>query len=141
MRACIAIPESPQYISSMIVGLGMDLVEVPRLRAFQARWGQRGLERLFSTGELAYCLDQPDPGPSLAARFAAKEAFFKAVGMGWGRGGDWREVQVRRGVLGAPELQWGGRAARAVEAVGAATCHITMTHSRSTAAAVVVLES
>lgn len=124
----------------MIVGLGMDLVEVPRLRAFRARWGSRGLERLFSAGELAYCLDQPDPGPSLAARFAAKEAFFKAVGTGWGRGGDWREVQVRRGALGAPELRWDGRAARAVEAVGAARCHVTMTHSRSTAAAVVILE-
>lgn len=124
----------------MIVGLGMDLVEVPRMRAFHARWGERGLERLFSPGELTYCLAQQDPGPSLAARFAAKEAFFKAVATGWGRGGDWREVEVRRGALGSPELVWEGRAVRAVDAVGAARCHVTLTHSRATAAAVVVLE-
>lgn len=118
----------------------MDLVEIPRLRAFHARWGERGLARLFSANELRYCLGQPDPAPSLAARFAAKEAFFKAVGLGWGTGGDWREVEVRRGPRGAPELHWSGRAARAVEAVGARASHLTLSHSRSAAGAVLILE-
>lgn len=125
----------------MIVGLGMDLVEIPRLRAFHSRWGERGLGRIFSARELSYCLGQPDPAPSLAARFAAKEAFFKAVGQGWGRGGDWSEVEVLRGARGAPELRWSGRAARAVEAVGGRRSHLSLTHSRLTAGAVLILEA
>lgn len=125
----------------MIVGLGIDLVEIPRLRAFHSRWGERGLGRIFSDRELSYCLRQPDPGPSLAARLAAKEAFFKAVGQGWGRGGDWREVEVLKGPRGAPELRWSGRAARAVEAVGGRQGHLSLTHSRLTAGAVLILEA
>ncbi len=136
----MAIPRSGQYIPDMILGLGMDLVEVGRIRAFHARWGERGLQRLFSPDELEYCLRQADPVPSLAARFAAKEAFFKAVGAGWGRGGDWREVEVTRTTLGAPGLRWTGRAARAAAAVGAVRGHLTLSHSRATAGAVVVLE-
>lgn len=119
----------------------MDLVEIPRIRSFHARWGAEGLRRLFSADELEYCLRQVDPGPSLAARFAAKEAFFKAVRMGWGRGGDWREVRVLRGARGAPELACEGRAAEAVASVGATLAHLTLTHARGTAGAVVVLES
>lgn len=125
----------------MIVGLGMDLVEIPRIRTFHERWGDRGLRRLFSADELEYCLAQGDAAPSLAARFAAKEAFFKAVRKGWGRGGDWREVRVLRGKLGAPELAWEGRAAAAVASVAATRAHLTLTHARGTAGAVVVLES
>ena len=125
----------------MIVGLGMDLVEIPRIRSFHARWGERGLRRLFASDELAYCMAQQDPTPSLAARFAAKEAFFKAVATGWGRGGDWREVRVLRDAAGAPELAWTGRAAEAVEKVGAGRGHLTLTHTGETAGAVVVLES
>ncbi len=125
----------------MIVGLGMDLVEIARLRAFHDRWGEAGLRRIFTADEIAYCLRQTDPAPSLAARFAAKEAFFKAVGQGWGRGGDWREVEVRRDPGGAPELRWSGRAERAADALGGRRCHLTLTHSRSTAAAVLILEA
>lgn len=119
----------------------MDLVEIPRIRAFHGRWGERGLGRLFSADELEYCLGHVDPAPSLAARFAAKEAFFKAVGLGWGPGGDWREVRVLRTERGAPELVWRGRAASAVLSVGAERSHLTLTHARGTAGAVVVLES
>lgn len=122
----------------MIVGLGMDLIEIARMRAFHARWGEPGLQRIFSPAELTYCLGQADPAPSLAARFAAKEAFFKAVGVGWGRGGDWRDVEVARGAHGAPQLRWSGRAARAAQ--GVRTAHLTLTHARSTAGAVVILE-
>lgn len=117
----------------------MDLIEISRIREFHARWGEPGLHRIFTSGELAYCLDKVDAAPSLAARFAAKEAFFKAVGLGWGRGGDWRDVEVVRGPRGAPELRWSGRAARA--AADVRTSHLTLTHARSVAGAVVVLEA
>ena len=126
----------------MIVGLGMDLVDIPRIRAFHERWGQRGLDRLFSAAEVRYCLGQGDPGASLAARFAAKEAFFKAVGTGWGLGGDWREVEVTRADRRAPpELRVSGRAQRILRDLGAGRLHLTLTHARAVAGAVVVLES
>jgi holo-[acyl-carrier protein] synthase len=126
--------------SVMIVGLGMDLVEIGRIRAYRERWGERGLTRLFSAGELDYCLGQADAASSLAARFAAKEAFFKAVGTGVGRGGEWAEVRVVRGE-GAPRLELTGRAAETAEALGATRYHLTLTHSRAVAGAVVILES
>ncbi|MFW5950544.1 MAG: holo-ACP synthase [Gemmatimonadota bacterium] len=124
----------------MIVGVGIDLVEIGRLRSFRARWGGRGLERLFTAAELEYCLGQADPAPSLAVRFAAKEAFFKAVGTGWGRGGGWRDVEVVRPGGGPPQLRLIGPARRALVAVRASRVHVTLTHARSTAAAVVVVE-
>lgn len=122
----------------MIAGLGMDLIEIARIRAFHARWGEAGLRRIFTSDELAYCLDRADAAPSLAARFAAKEAFFKAVGLGWGRGGDWRDVEVVRGPQGAPALHWSGRASAGAQNVR--TSHLTLTHARSVAGAIVVLE-
>lgn len=124
----------------MIVGMGLDLVSVERIRGFHARRGTRGLARLFTDAEAAYCLRQPDPAPSLAARFAAKEAFFKAVGLGWGTGGDWREVEVCRGARGEPSLDVRGRAAAAARARHATTFHVSLTHTDDVAAAVVMLE-
>ncbi len=123
----------------MIVGLGLDLVEIGRIRAYRERWGRRGLVRLFGEAELEYCLRQADAAPSLAARFAAKEAFFKAVGTGWGPGGDWSDVQVVR-EDGPPRLELRGRAADTARERGAARSHVTLTHTASTAAAVVILE-
>lgn len=124
----------------MIAGIGLDLVAVDRMRAFHDRWGERGLRRVFTVDELGYCLTHSDPAPSLAARFAAKEAFFKAVGTGWGVGGALAEVEVRRGPSGDPELAIAGRAAESVARIGGGRIHVTLTHSARTAAAVVILE-
>lgn len=129
------------YIPRMIVGTGFDLIEIDRIRGFRARRGERGLRRLFSPSELDYCLRLVDPVPSLAARFAAKEAFFKAVGLGWGPGGDWGEVEVSRDGRGAPGLSLRGRAARAAEARGASRFHLSLSHTSAMAGACVVLES
>lgn len=136
----VARGEGPRYIPAMIVGLGMDLVEIGRIRAYRERWGRRGLVRLFGEAELEYCLGQADAAASLAARFAAKEAFFKAVGTGWGRGGDWSDVQVLR-EAGPPRLELSGRAAGIAREVGAAHSHLTLTHTATMAAAMVVLET
>lgn len=118
----------------------MDLVAIERIRGFRERRGDRGLERLFTEGELGYCLSLMDPAPSLAARFAAKEAFFKAVGLGWGRGGDWREVEVCRAGHGEPSLDVRGRAAEAAQERRAKRLHLTLTHTADVAGAFVVLE-
>ncbi|MDX1674914.1 MAG: holo-ACP synthase [Longimicrobiales bacterium] len=124
----------------MIAGIGLDLVRVDRMRRFHQRWGQRGLARVFTARELDYCLGHVDPASSLAARFAAKEAFFKAVGTGWGVGGALVEVEVRRGATGDPDLAVRGRAAETLARNGARHVHVTLTHTADTAAAVVILE-
>jgi holo-[acyl-carrier protein] synthase len=125
----------------MILGIGIDIISVDRIRTFTNRHGDRGRRRLFTPGELADCLGRADPAESLAARFAAKEAFFKAVRAGWGAGGDWTEVEVVRGARGAPSLALRGRAAEAVRTAGATRTHLSLTHAGGIAAAVVVLES
>jgi holo-[acyl-carrier protein] synthase len=124
----------------MIVGIGTDLVDIPRIAAFADRWGDGGLRRIFSEAELAYCLALSDPAPSLAARFAAKEAFFKAVGTGFGVGGDWREVEVLRDPRGAPSLRIRGRAEKGARDAGVRSMHLSLSHTDETAGAVVVLE-
>lgn len=124
----------------MILGTGLDLVSIERIRRFRERHGERGLRRLFTDDEIAYCTAQVDPAPSLAARFAAKEAFFKAVGIGFGVGGDWREVEVLRNERGAPSLRVSGRAEASARAAGVRAMHLSLTHTEDTAGAVVLLE-
>lgn len=124
----------------MIAGIGLDLVSIDRMRVFQQRWGDRGLERIFTARELDYCRGHADPAPSLAARFAAKEAFFKAAGTGWGVGGALADVEVRRRSTGDPDLTITGRAAETLARTGADHVHVTLTHTADTAAAVVILE-
>jgi holo-[acyl-carrier protein] synthase len=124
----------------VITGIGLDLVDVARMRRFLDSTGERGLQRVFTSHERDYCARQTDPAPSLAVRFAAKEAFFKALGTGWGEGGALAEVEVRRGPTGDPELHVTGRAAETYAASGGAHVHVTLTHTRTTAAAVVILE-
>lgn len=125
----------------MIIGTGLDLVELDRFRVFHERWQRRGLDRLFTAGELDDCLDRADALPSLAARFAAKEAFFKALGTGYGRGGAWTDVEVVRDDLGAPSLRLHGRAAACAAERHVSRSHLTLTHTHRSAGAVVILES
>lgn len=125
----------------MIIGTGLDLVELDRFAAFRERWQRRGLERLFTDGEIADCLGRAGALASLAARFAAKEAFFKALGTGYGRGGAWTDVEVVRDGLGAPSLRIHGKAAACAAERGVVRSHLTLTHTHRSAAAQVVLES
>lgn len=124
----------------MIIGIGIDLVDLRRFAAFRTRWQGRGLDRLFTAGELEDCMARVDPVPSLAARFAAKEAFFKALGTGFGRGGAWTDVEVRRAATGAPTLSLSGRARLLARRRGVTRVHVSLTHSASAAGAQVVLE-
>ncbi|HEY0306165.1 MAG TPA: holo-ACP synthase, partial [Longimicrobiales bacterium] len=95
----------------MVLGTGIDLVSIPRFEEFRQRHGERGLHRLFTAGELAYCLGRANATASLAVRFAAKEAFFKALGTGMGSAGGWQDVEVIRLASGRPRLMLHGRAA------------------------------
>jgi holo-[acyl-carrier protein] synthase len=124
----------------MIVGVGMDLVQVRRVDALLERKGERALARLFTAAEAARCRGGRSPRESFAARFAAKEAFFKALGTGWGRGGAWTEVEVVSAPSGAPTIRLHGAAAAAARAAGVARVHVSLTHTDELAAAYVVLE-
>ena len=125
----------------MIVGLGIDLVRTPRLWAVLERKGGRALALLFTPAEAERCAASRHPPESFAARFAAKEAFFKALGTGWGVGGAWTEVEVVSAASGAPSLRLSCRAAELAAARGAIRIHLSVTHADDTAAAVVVLEA
>ncbi|MBI4545598.1 MAG: holo-ACP synthase [Gemmatimonadetes bacterium] len=124
----------------MLIGAGIDLVSIPRFVEFWTRRQERGLRRLFTAGELDYCFGLARPAASLAARFAAKEAFFKALGTGYGRGGAWTEVEVRRVGAGRPVLELHGRAARLARDQGVRHVHLSLSHTAELATAQVLLE-
>jgi holo-[acyl-carrier protein] synthase len=124
----------------MIVGIGVDLASVSRVDGLLARRGDRALARLFTPAEARRCRERRHPPESFAARFAAKEAFFKALGTGWGRGGAWTEVEVVSAHSGAPSIRLSGTAAALAERRGVRSIHLSLTHTGDTAAAFVVLE-
>ena len=121
-----------------IIGLGFDATDIPRVRDVFARHGERFLRRVYTDEEIAYCTRQRDPVPSLAARFAAKEAAMKALGTGHSRGVLWKDIEVfRHG--GPPQLRLTGGAARRFEALGARRSLLTLTHAQTLAMAQVLL--
>src|SRR6266852_880112 len=103
---------------SRVLGVGVDLTQMPRLRRVVARWDERFLQRVFTEQEIAYCRRRRDPIPHLAARFAAKEATLKALGTGLRLGINWRELEVRRERGQAPVLVLSGRSREIVRARG-----------------------
>lgn len=118
-----------------VLGVGIDLIEIDRIAAALER-RPRFAERCFTDAEASYCAGKASPPQHYAARFAAKEAVGKALGIGMTR---WREVEVVRG-RGAPTIQLHGRyAARAAE-LGVTDISVSLTHSRGVAAAVAVVE-
>ncbi|HEX5580519.1 MAG TPA: holo-ACP synthase [Gemmatimonadaceae bacterium] len=124
----------------MIVALGMDLVEIDRVRALVERHGARARERLFTPAEIAYAERRADPVPHLAARFAAKEAAFKALaGTPEARRIGWRDLEVVNEADGRPTLHLHGPAAERARAMGVTVALVTLTHTHATAAATVIL--
>ncbi|NOY12482.1 MAG: holo-ACP synthase [Deltaproteobacteria bacterium] len=123
-----------------IVGIGTDLARIERFRRFLEP-DNRVLSRVFSAGERQYALQMRDPAPHLAARFAAKEAFVKALGTGLRDGLSWQQVVVVRDQLGCPALQLTGRAAELLTERGAASTHLSYSHDGDYAVATVILES
>ena len=121
-----------------IIGLGFDATDIPRVRDVFARYGERFLLRLFTEGEIAYCTRQRDPVPSLAARFASKEAAMKALGTGHSRGVLWKDIEVFR-LGGPPQLRLTGGALRRFDAMNARRSLLTITHSETLAMAQVLL--
>jgi holo-[acyl-carrier protein] synthase len=124
----------------MIVGSGIDLVEIGRIQKSMDRYGQRFLDRVYTAAEQAYCLHKRKSAESFAARFAAKEAGAKALGTGITNGVNWLEIEVSREPGGRPTLHFHGRAAEFAARLGTVHAALSITHTDELAMASVVLE-
>lgn len=124
----------------MIIGSGIDMVEIARIRQSMERFGQRFLDRVYTASEQAYCLRRRNAAESLAARFAAKEAGAKALGTGISRGVNWLEIEVFREPGGRPALRFHGRAAEIARQLEVGHAALSITHTGSLSMASVVLE-
>ena len=123
---------------SQIIGLGFDATDIPRIAQTIERYGQRFIERIFTAGEIAYCMRRRVPAINFAGRFASKEAAMKALGTGHSRGVLWRDIEVVRH-SGPPQLTLHGGAARRFEAMGGRSSLLTITHSDALAMAQVLI--
>jgi holo-[acyl-carrier protein] synthase len=128
-------------ISFMIVGTGVDIAEVPRIRESIQRFGDRFLHRVFTDGEIGYCERKATRFESYAARFAAKEAGMKALGTGWSRGVRWRDIEVVRPKGQRPTIQFHGEAAAIAAKLGTKNIALSLTHTSEQALAHVILEN
>jgi holo-[acyl-carrier protein] synthase len=123
---------------SKIIGLGLDATDIDRISDTIERYGERFLKRIFTEGEIAYCMRRRVPAIHFAGRFAAKEAAMKALGTGHSQGVLWRDVEVvRRG--GPPQLVLHGGAGHRFEVIGGRSSLLTITHSDELAMAQVMI--
>ncbi len=125
----------------MIVGTGVDIAEVGRIRAAVERHGDRFLKRVFTPDEVSYCLSKANAAERLAARFAAKEAGMKAIGTGLSHGVTWQSVEVVRFPGQRPTLAFSGKAAEIAARMGCKRTHLSLSHTADQAIAHVILES
>lgn len=122
----------------MISAIGIDLIEIDRIQAAVTRWGDRFLNRVYTPAEIAYCFRKGENYPSLAARFAAKEAAMKALGTGWKRGVRWVDLEVTRKPGSAPQMVLHGRSG---ELAAGRRFLVSLTHTDTQAIAVVIAEA
>ena len=122
----------------VITAIGIDLIDVDRVRAAVERWGDRFLGRVYTPAEVSYCFKNGENFRSLAARFAAKEAAMKALGTGWKRGVRWVDLEVVREPGSAPEMVLHGKSR---DLAAGRRFLVSLTHTEAQAIAVVVAES
>ena len=125
----------------MIVGTGIDIAEVQRIRHAIERFGVRFLERIYTVGEIRYCKSKANSVERFAARFAAKEAAMKALGTGWNHGVRWRDCEVTRKPGSRPTLTFHGQAGEIAARLGVRNVSLSLTHTKEQAMAQVILES
>ena len=125
----------------MIVGIGIDTVVVSRISKLISKYGDRFLKKVFTSREIEDGVRRLDKASFFAARFAAREAFYKALGTGFGRGISLKEVSVVALAKGRPHLELRGRAEEAVAGGGIDRLHLSITHDGDIAQAIVILES
>ncbi len=124
----------------MIVGTGVDLAEVSRVRASIERFGARFVDRIYTPAEIAYAEQKANRFERYAARFAAKEAGMKAIGTGWKRGVTWQDIEVANLPSGKPTLRFHGVAAEIARTLGVRNVALSLTHTAELGMAHVILE-
>ena len=124
----------------MIVGTGVDLAEVPRIKASIERFGARFTERIYTPAEIAYVERKANRYERYAARFAAKEAGMKAIGTGWSYGVRWQDFEVANLPSGKPTLRFHGKAAQIADKLGVRNVSLSITHTAELGMAHVILE-
>ena len=124
----------------MIIGVGIDIIEISRIQEAINRSGERFTRRVFTEGERVYCEARRLSAMHYAGRFAAKEAAFKALGTGWAGEIKWTDVEVVNPGSGPPTLLFSGAALARFQELGATTAHLSISHSRDYATATAILE-
>jgi holo-[acyl-carrier protein] synthase len=124
----------------MILGIGIDIIEVGRIEASYAKFGDRFLNRILHPNEISYCLSHRSPGPFLAARFAAKEAISKAFGTGIGAQLGWQDMEVGRKESGEPFVILHQAGQELLRARGGRAVLLSLSHTQIHATAVAILE-
>ncbi|MBM3814086.1 MAG: holo-[acyl-carrier-protein] synthase [Acidimicrobiia bacterium] len=124
----------------MILGTGIDLAEVPRIRASIERYGDKFVQRIYTPAEIAYVNSKANKFERFAARFAAKEAGMKALGTGWRRGVRWQDFEVANQRSGRPTLRLHGRAAEIAAEIGVKKISLSLTHTSDNGMAFVIFE-
>ena len=122
-----------------VVGVGIDQIEVSRIRDSVKRHGNAFLNKVFTPGEQDSCMERADPAPCLAARFAVKEAVSKALGTGIGKEFGWLDVEVKKEENGKPLAHFSAHALKALNHIGAGSALISLSHLENVASAVAVL--
>ena len=125
----------------MIVGTGIDIAEVPRIRQSIARFGDRFLRRIYTEDEIRYCDSKANRVERYAARFAAKEAAMKALGTGWRHGVRWQDCEVVRMPGGRPTIAFHGKAGEVAARLGVKNAALSLSHTAEQAIAQVILEN
>jgi len=124
----------------MILGTGIDIIEVERIRTSLEKFGDRFCERILLPDEMAYCKLHARPAPFVAARFAAKEAISKAFGTGIGGKLGWQDMEIKRKDSGEPYIVLHGKGEELFKSRGASRLHISISHTEQYAAVVAILE-
>lgn len=124
----------------LIIGIGIDIVDISRIKEAEKRWGHRFLERVFTEGEIKYAMIHMSPYPRLAARFAVKEAMSKAVGKGMTHGITWKDTEVISKDSGRPQILLHGKLREISKSMGVTAIHVSISHDGNHAIAQVVLE-
>lgn len=141
MAVRISRIESEGTESLLIIGIGIDVIQNERIAGSLERFPDRFVSRIYTPNESEYCRGRAHPALHFAARFAAKEAAFKALGTGWGKGVHWKDVEVERLPSGQPLLTLHGGALERAGEMGANRFYVSLTHDRLVSAAVVILEA
>jgi holo-[acyl-carrier protein] synthase len=125
----------------MILGIGIDIIEVDRIQSSYERFGERFVNRILLPSEISYCLSHKSPAPFLAARFAAKEAVSKAFGTGIGAQLGWQDIEICKRESGEPYVVLHGGGMELMKQRGAQRVLVSLSHTQAHATAVAILEN